>query len=63
MKGLATLVVMSVLTTHAAAIERHDTLQMSCSPDQTAVPARVPAEGGLCSVYRCATVAKTFKRL
>ena len=81
MRGIATLVVMGVLTTHAVAIERHDTSQMSCSaigssvelgqssilrhpssqveslmlydlyvrdrqscsPDQTAVPARVPA--------------------
>ncbi|MER8700335.1 hypothetical protein [Mesorhizobium sp. M1273] len=101
MKTIATLVVMSVLATHAAATERHDTLQMSCNaigsaleleqssilrhpssrvenlmlsdlyvrdrescgPDQTAVPARVLAEGGPCSVYRCATVTKTFKRL
>ena len=101
MKAIATLVVMSILTSHAAAIERHNTSQMSCKaigsaleteqrsilrhpssrmenlmlsdlyvrdrqscrPDQTAVPARVPAEGGPCSVYRCATVTKTFKRL
>ena len=101
MKAIATLVVMSSLATHAAAIERHDTPQMSCkaigsaleleqssvlrhpssrvenlmlfdlyvrdrqscSPDQTAVPARVPAEDGPCNVYRCATVTKTFNRL
>lgn len=37
--------------------------RQSCSPDQTAVPARVLAGGGPCSVYRCATVTKTFKRL
>ncbi len=37
--------------------------RQSCSPDQTAVPARVLADGGPCSVYRCATVTKTFKRL
>jgi hypothetical protein len=101
MRSIATLVVMSVLTTHAAAIERHSISQMSCnaigsalkleqssilrhpspqvekltlydlyvrdrrscSADQTAVPASVPAEDGSCSVYRCATVTKTFKRL
>jgi hypothetical protein len=101
MRGTATLVVMSVLTTHAAAIERHNISQMSCgaidsalkleqhsilrhpssgverltlydlyvrdrqscSPDQTAVPTRVPGEDGSCSVYRCATVTKSFKRL
>lgn len=101
MRGIATLVVMSVLTTPAAAIERHDVSHMSCnaigsaleleqrsvlrhpspgvkelmlydlyvrdrqscSPDQTAVPTRVPGEYGSCSVYLCATVTKTFKRL
>jgi len=31
MTGIATLVVMSVLTTHASAIERHDISRMSCN--------------------------------
>jgi len=37
--------------------------RQSCSPDQTAVPTRVPAEDGSCGAYRCATVTKSFKRL
>ena len=31
MRVIATLVAMSVLTTHAGAIERHDTSRMSCN--------------------------------
>ncbi len=37
MNRIATLVVMSVLTTQASAIERHDTSQMSCNAVDSAL--------------------------
>ncbi|WP_146606163.1 hypothetical protein [Mesorhizobium kowhaii] len=37
MRSIATLVVMSILTTHAAAIERHNISQMSCGAIDSAL--------------------------
>ena len=65
MSRMAILVAMSILASHAAALERHNLAQMSGEAVGRVLQSErrsLPAKDGLYRVLRCTKVTKSFSR-